>query len=1319
VAFPNTTLLQGVTTSGLNTTTSFSYTSQNAGLLGQATLAFGGALSWDYTNQGYPDGVYQPEVADRYTNDNAGQVLRYPFTHAAPVETTFVHGWTQLDDPDGRGEKVWSFQTDGTQSNAGLLLTLEKRLQPGQTTGETEETYTWAVDPAGNPYVGALTTTVDLNDGAEATKKFTQTLDGWGNVTQSQAYDWGGGTAPGSLVRTYTSTYLTDSGHAGVYLNDLLASTTVTDGANTVTLVSNGWDGSGPGPCGYYGMSLANPAGAAKMHDGTYGTAMTTRGLLTGRTTPNSSMCYSYDTTGTLIATVDTVGATTSITPDAATNSVPAMITPNSNTNLSTSVSYTAALSPVTVTAPNSATASTTYDAYGRPSTSTSVSGAVTSYSYTTAYPFTTTATVNGRWKQTVLDGLGRTVKVIEGDSGGARSEVDTVYGPCGCSPLGKVYQVSEPYDPQAGGATAWTSYVYDGLGRTYSVTAPDGSVTRYAYWGNVTQRTDPAGHWKQWAWGLQEVGTYPAVVREPNPAYPGDDTKDNWTNYSYDLMGHRTGVTMQTWVGSGYVSQSRAFNYNNTGYLQSETNPESGTVSYTYNSDGTLQTKTDAKSQRTVYTYDAYKRVTMIQRGTVTNGTFTEDVTQRTTYTWDTDSTGYAQNALGRLVSVSYQGNNGNVVPSNPVPNDVYVDYFSYTPGGEVAGKRFQATREVWDANLNSYLPAAIDLDQTYSYDNEVRLTQMAYPPEYTGTAQGQTPVAGPVYQVTYDSMGRPNGMSSSGTSVVNSVAYNAASQMTNVCYFGYCDTRSYNSMGQLVEIADPTVHYTYTYPAGANNGEISSQTNMFTGKTIRYTYDALDRLTGASSNQNWGTAYVYDGFGNLLQKNVTAGSAPTLAQNVNTATNQIVGASYDANGNQTTLYGTPAAYDAQNRMIQYNGGDHYAYNASNQRVWRSVNNSGTVTEEFYVYGVDGQRVGTYTLTFALNGNTAYASASVADYAVYFAGRLVGHGTPNDPPYSYGGGIAAVSTDQVGSVIDDKSFAPQVTDTYQQYYPWGEEKSGSSPNDRVKFATYRRDSESLLDYAWNRYYDNATGRYLTPDPYKGSADPWNPQSWNRYGYALGDPVGRNDPWGLCTINGVQYADGSSPCPDVTSVDVYGGASSPPTLYPIPWGGDPGPGYLIVRPGAGQGGGTAPCPATSYSTTSSTPPCLTPQQYQQSQCLSSFASSPAGQIIGFLSALDLITDFGHSYLDWTLLPAAKGAAIELVQYLSNEFGSTEFLSLTGASTSTTIAGESAILTAAVEAAAAPLSGAIPLATAVDAGVRQMCSQIPQLRFSSQ
>ncbi len=96
---------------------------------------------------------------------------------------------------------------------------------------------------------------------------------------------------------------------------------------------------------------------------------------------------------------------------------------------------------------------------------------------------------------------------------------------------------------------------------------------------------------------------------------------------------------------------------------------------------------------------------------------------------------------------------------------------------------------------------------------------------------------------------------------------------------------------------------------------------------------------------------------------------------------------------------------------------------------------------------------------------------------------------------------------------------------------PWGEEKFGSSPNDRVKFATYRRDSESGLDYAWNRYYDNATGRFLTPDPYEGSADPYNPQSWNRYGYGLGDPVGHFDLLGLCDvfIGGLTQGFGSDP----------------------------------------------------------------------------------------------------------------------------------------------------------------------------------------------
>jgi len=52
------------------------------------------------------------------------------------------------------------------------------------------------------------------------------------------------------------------------------------------------------------------------------------------------------------------------------------------------------------------------------------------------------------------------------------------------------------------------------------------------------------------------------------------------------------------------------------------------------------------------------------------------------------------------------------------------------------------------------------------------------------------------------------------------------------------------------------------------------------------------------------------------------------------------------------------------------------------------------------------------------------------------------------------------------------------------------------------------------LDYANNRYYSNAYGRFMTPDPYEASGGPAAPQSWNRYAYTRGDPVNRVDPSG-------------------------------------------------------------------------------------------------------------------------------------------------------------------------------------------------------------
>ena len=52
-------------------------------------------------------------------------------------------------------------------------------------------------------------------------------------------------------------------------------------------------------------------------------------------------------------------------------------------------------------------------------------------------------------------------------------------------------------------------------------------------------------------------------------------------------------------------------------------------------------------------------------------------------------------------------------------------------------------------------------------------------------------------------------------------------------------------------------------------------------------------------------------------------------------------------------------------------------------------------------------------------------------------------------------------------------------------------------------------------DYAEQRYYNNGTGRFWSPDP-GGIKDgePGNPTSWNRYSYTYGDPVNFFDPPG-------------------------------------------------------------------------------------------------------------------------------------------------------------------------------------------------------------
>ncbi len=531
--------------------------------------------------------------------------------------------------------------------------------------------------------------------------------------------------------------------------------------------------------------------------------------------------------------------------------------------------------------------------------------------------------------------------------------------------------------------------------------------------------------------------------MNEPNPAGGSDYV----TSYTYDLLTHLTQLSMPRPTGT----QTRTFVYDpTTQRLTSETHPESGTKTYAYNTDGTLATRIDAKGQKTVYSYDSYERLTMKQY--YPNGT-TEDPCQRVTTAYDQGT-----NGQGRRYTDTWGG-------ATCAGNFTFIYTYGYTPGGLVTTKILSASRTAGNGTLAA----------AYTYDNESRVTSVAYP--NPGTGQPSTTP----YTYSFDAMGRPTGLTLNSATIVSSVQYNPADELLQWTYGGTQETLQYNSLLQLTQKGQ----IQYTYSANQNNGRIVSKSNDGGGGTVAYTYDSLNRLISASGTTGRGQSFDYDGFGNLTDKNVTAGYATSLHVVPDPTTNRLTTSSYsyDANGNLTYMSGAPVTnynYDVENRLVSETGGDIYSYGPDNLRVYKKEPNG---TERIFFFELTGELLAAY--------NPGSSFQSVLNN-VYFGHRLI-------PP-------SGTFTDRLGSVNWSGG-----------YFPYGEESSPTA-EDTFKYATYYRDQTTGLDYAKHRYYSSILGRFLTPDPYKanngGAGNPADPGSWNRYGYVGGDPVNFNDPGG-------------------------------------------------------------------------------------------------------------------------------------------------------------------------------------------------------------
>jgi RHS repeat-associated protein len=274
-------------------------------------------------------------------------------------------------------------------------------------------------------------------------------------------------------------------------------------------------------------------------------------------------------------------------------------------------------------------------------------------------------------------------------------------------------------------------------------------------------------------------------------------------------------------------------------------------------------------------------------------------------------------------------------------------------------------------------------------------------------------------------------------------------------------------------------------------------------TGEEVTYQYDALNRLTAASTTDTaWGNAYTYDGWGNLTGKSVTKGTAPTYSQAYDPALNMPVGSNPPSH---TAPYPYLEPYDIEDRTLYgkaeatpdgYGGMEQgrLRYEPSGRKLfWNKDGESGypnpTERCEIYFYSITGQRLARYKCAYNQNEYEGpyHFGVWLVDRNQHIGGQLTSDGGK------------AVTTDRLGSTR--AKDAERYT-----YFPYGEPRTAT-----VSGGGLYAGLENPL-----RVYDAGSGRFNRPDPLGlGAVKLGDPGSWNRFAYVQGDPVNYADPLGL------------------------------------------------------------------------------------------------------------------------------------------------------------------------------------------------------------
>ena len=646
-------------------------------------------------------------------------------------------------------------------------------------------------------------------------------------------------------------------------------------------------------------------------------------------------------------------------------------------------------------------------------------------------------------------------------------------------------------------GAIEHTEYEWGGTGAytiTQTVPGEPQTITHYDGLGREV-RSGVKRFDSQWQFVDTQYNRYGMVYKTSLP-FRGTSAA-YWNTYTYDNYDRPIKIaepsgrettwsysgTSVTTVKDGIISTSTKDASDNVVSVQDA----GGTITYTLRDDGQPSKITAPGNVETTFAYDNYGRRTSItdpSAGIRTEAyAWNSDGSHTETHTGPHGSITTAWDKYGRTTSVQRPGEFNTTYTYNTY------GLFSSEQSTNGTGKEY--TYDSYDriSTVKESVPDNKWLKKTYTYSSWRTLSSIKY-----------TTQDGDITTETYSYANNHNTGASitGGITVWSLVSENDLGAPTEIT------TGSISREYGFTDFGHPTYRkmaggslQNFTYQFNANNGNLTSRTDVINNKTESFRYDALNRLdtlgTRVVNYANNGNILSLTSVGSMSYANTgkpyqVSSYTPVYSGLVPSRTQEITYNSLDRPSVLTEGYKTAT----------------FTYNGAGDRVKMQESNNGyTVLTRYYIggqYEYDSTPAGTKERLYL--GGDAYSAPMVlqrvnnGSWTAYNIGR------------DYLGSITHIATAD-GTLVAEYS-----------YDPWGRLRNPATQ------AIYTPGTEPALflgrgytgheHLTWfglinmnARLYDPLLGRFLSPDPYVQAPD--FSQNFNRYTYALNNPLKYTD----------------------------------------------------------------------------------------------------------------------------------------------------------------------------------------------------------------